>query len=69
MNLFFPYRAENDKKTDVYFTGSSDVSCSSLPNTMMESGRHSIPVTRESHTSQASSRISPTPFQTTYRKL
>lgn len=41
---------------------------------MMESGRRSIPVTQkspetESHTSQVSSRISPTPFQNTYRKL
>ncbi|CAF3808973.1 unnamed protein product [Rotaria sordida] len=59
-------KAENDKKTDVYFTNLSDVPCSSLPDTMMESGHHSVPVIQKSHISQLSSEISSIPFQNTY---
>jgi hypothetical protein len=58
----------------VYFTNLSNVPCSALSNTMMESSRSSILINRksreiESHKSQLSSSISSIPFQNTYRKL
>ncbi|CAF3508369.1 unnamed protein product [Rotaria sp. Silwood1] len=59
-------KAENDKKTDVYFTDLSDVPCSLLANTIMESDHHSVSIIRKSHTSPSLSEISPTPFQNTY---
>jgi hypothetical protein len=67
------YRAENDKKTDVFFTDISDIPCDSLSNTMMTSARSSIPVNRktreiESRTSPISSTVPSVPFQNTYRK-
>ena len=39
-------KGENDKKTDVYFTKISDVSCDSLPETMPKVTRRSIPTVR-----------------------
>ncbi|CAF4049780.1 unnamed protein product [Rotaria sp. Silwood2] len=59
-------KAENDKKTDVYFNDLSDVPCSSLSDTIMESGHYLASIIRRSHTSQLSSEISPIPFQNTY---
>ena len=67
------YRAENDKKTDVFFADTSDVPCDSLPNTMMPSARTSVPTDRktreiESRASPVSSNVTAVPFQNTYRK-
>lgn len=39
-------KGENDKKTDVYFTTISDVPCQSLPETMPNMIRRSIPTVR-----------------------
>lgn len=65
-------RAENDRKTDVYFTQLSDVPCNSLPSTMPESNRRNVPIVQQGRDNQSkgstiSSAVSTTPFQNTYR--
>ncbi len=69
-------KAENDKQTDVYFTNVSDVPCDSLPDTMPETGRRSIPTIREApdagipssltSQSQVSAETPTIPFKNTY---
>jgi len=68
-------KAENDKQTDVYFTDVSNIPCDSLPDTMPETGRRSIPTNREAPAgitssltpqSQASVQTPTTPFKNTY---
>ncbi len=69
-------KAENDKQTDVYFTNVSDIPCDSLPDTMPEIGRRSVPTARAAPAgsipssltsqSQASAQTPATSFKNTY---
>jgi len=69
-------KAENDKQTDVYLTNVSNIPCDSLPDTMPQIGRRSVPTVRETPASgiasslasqsQASAQTPATSFKNTY---